>query len=179
MKRFHIDIVLSLIVAGGVVSTASLAENLESHFECKDYGNGTYRPYYLQAVTNGASYRDYSKEPKGQLGQHPMQSQEECSRALENANHQYGVICSRTGLNGWKPTLYTGTLPGRADFGYMGGSSIMKFDDCLKATANSSAAGICYWGGSAWYVGRIDRSEGVSGPYKTVDECMTHTAGGR
>lgn len=179
MKLFQIDIVISLALAGAFFATASLAENAQSHFKCKDYGNGQYRPYYMQAINDGTAFRDYSAEPKGLLGQNPMTSAEECAQALENANHTYGAICSRTGLNGWKPTLYTGTAPGRADFGYLGGSSIVKFEDCLKATANSSAAGICYWGGSAWYVGRIDRAVGVSGPYNSVDECITHTVGGR
>lgn len=177
MKWMQIDIVISLVLLGALLTTPSFAENTESHFKCKDYGNGQHRPYYIQAIDDG--FRDWSQEPKGLLGQNPMTTAEECNQALESANHTYGVICSRTGLNGWKPTIYTGTIPGRADFGYLGGSSIVKFEDCLKSTANSSAAGVCYWGGSAWYVGRIDRAAGVSGPYGSVDECITHTVGGR
>lgn len=155
---------------------ATSEETLKSHFKCKDLGNGRYRPYYLQAVEGGTQLKDYSQTPKGLLGQNPMPSLEECTQALENANHHFGVICSRTGLNGWKPTLYTGTVPGRADFGYLGGSSIMKFSDCLKATAASSEKGVCYWGGSAWFAGRIDREgNSLAGPFPDVDSCIEKT----
>lgn len=112
-------------------------EPLVSHFECKDFGNSRYRPYYLKAI-HGSQYQDFSLTPKGLLGQNAMKSVDECERALEAANHEFGVICSRTGLDGWKPTLYTGTVPGRPDFGYLGGSSIMRFEDCLTATRHSS-----------------------------------------
>ena len=104
-----------------------------------------------------------------------MSPQEECDRARENANEPAGVICSRIGLDGWKSTLYTGTVPGREDFGYLGGSSIMEIDDCLKATKNSSDKGVCFWGGSGWYVSPIDREGLTAGPFTTVDECITHT----
>ncbi len=165
---------LSTITTG--VQNEPSAPSLESRFECKDLGNGRYRPYYLQAVDGAAELRDFSQIPKGLLGQNPMTSLEECSKALENANHKYGVICSRTGLNGWKPTLYTGTVPGRADFGYLGGSSITKFEDCLKSTAASSEKGVCYWGGSAWYAGRIDREgNSLAGPFSSVDSCIEAT----
>ena len=154
---------------------AATAASLVSRFECKDLGNGRYRPYYLQALEGATELKDYSQTPKGLLGQNPMKSLDECTEALKNANHQYGVICSRTGLDGWKPTLYTGTVPGRADFGYLGGSSIMNFKDCLKATAASSVKGVCYWGGSAWYAGHIDREGSVAGPFPTVDACIEKT----
>lgn len=165
---------LSTITTG--VQNEPSSPGLQSRFECKDMGNGRYRPYYLQALDGAAELRDFSKVPKGLLGQNPMTSLEECSKALENANHRYGVICSRTGLNGWKPTLYTGTVPGRADFGYLGGSSIVKFEDCLKSTAASSEKGVCYWGGSAWFAGRIDREgKSLAGPFPSVDSCIEAT----
>jgi hypothetical protein len=154
---------------------ASAFAQLTSHFECKDLGDGTYRPHYLQVV-DGA-YRDWGDSPQGLLGQNAMTSLDECTRAVAASNAQYGVICSRTGLDGWKPTLYTGTLPGRADFGYLGGSSIMVFDDCLTATRNSSAAGVCFWGGSDWYVSPIDQEGLTLGPYATIDGCAAQTAG--
>lgn len=152
------------------------AEPAQSRFECKDYGNGRYRPYYLQAVDGSSEIKDYSQTPKGLLGQNAMKSLEECNEALKHANHKYGVICSRTGLDGWKPTLYTGTVPGRADFGYLGGSSIVNFKDCLKSTAASSEKGVCYWGGSAWFAGRIDREgKSLAGPFPSVDSCIEKT----
>ena len=148
---------------------------LQSHFECKAQSGGTYRPYYLQISADGTQVKDFSQTAKGLLGQNAMTSIDECHQALGAANHEYGVICSRTGLDGWKPTLYTGTVPGRPDFGYLGGSSIMNFADCLKATQHSSKIGVCFWGGSDWYVSPIDK-EGVSqGPFQTVDECVGHT----
>lgn len=151
-----------------------------SHFECKlqtaDEGFGqSYRPYWMQAVDDGARYKDWSQTQRGLLGQNAMGSAEECDQARAAANDAYGVICSRTGLDGWKPTLYTGTTPGRADFGYLGGSSIMEFGDCLKATSNSSALGVCFWGGSDWYVSPIDHEGLTMGPYDSVDECVKHT----
>ena len=120
---------LATITTG--VRNAETSAMLSSHFECRDLGNGRYRPYYLQAIEGASELKNYSQTPKGLLGQNPMKSLDECQQALNNANHQFGVICSRTGLDGWKPTLYTGTVPGRADFGYLGGSSIMNFQDCL------------------------------------------------
>ena len=148
---------------------------LTSHFACRDLGSGEYRPYFLQAVDNGTSYKDYSQTSKGLLGQDPMTSIDECNQAVAAANNQFGVVCSRTGLDGWKPTLYTGTVPGRADYGYLGGSSIMQFSDCLEATQNSSQSGVCFWGGSGWYISPIDREGLTGGPYDSVDECVTHT----
>ena len=153
------------------------ATPLVSHFECKDLGANTFRPYYLQAINGGTGYKDYSQTPKGLLGQNPMTSREECVQALQAANDEFGAICSRTGLDGWKPTLYTGTVPGRADFGYLGGSSIMEFTDCLKATKNSSRAGVCFWGGSDWYVTPIDHEGVTMGPFGSIDECVSHTRG--
>ncbi len=148
---------------------------LQSHFECKDLGAGSFRPYYMQATSDGSRYRDYSQTPRGQLGQNPMRSLDECTRALAAANDEFGVICSRTGLDGWKPTLYTGTVPGRADFGYLGGSSIMDLDDCLLATERSSASGVCFWGGSDWFVSPIDREGVTAGPFATVEACVERT----
>ena len=164
---------LSTITTGAHESVS--AEVPQSRFECKNLGNGRYRPYYLQAIAGATELKDYSLTTKGLLGQNPMSSLEECSAALKNANHRYGVICSRTGLDGWKPTLYTGTVPGRADFGYLGGSSIVKFEECLKATAASSEKGVCFWGGSAWFAGHIDREGSVAGPFSTVDRCVEST----
>lgn len=148
---------------------------LQSHFECKKMGSHHYRPYYLKAIHEGTQYEDYSQRPKGLLGQNPMTSIEECNEALENANHEFGVVCSRTGLDGWKPTLYTGTVPGRPDFGYLGGSSILEFGDCLKATKHSSRTGVCFWGGSAWYVSPIDKEGLTAGPFPSIDVCISHT----
>jgi len=160
-------------ITTGVGRTDRAEETLKSRFECKDYGNGRYRPYYLQAVEGSSDLKDYSQTPKGLLGQNAMKSLDECNQALEHANHEYGVICSRTGLDGWKPTLYTGTVPGRADFGYLGGSSIMKFEDCLKSTAASSEKGVCYWGGSAWFAGRIDRQgNSLAGPLAVLTAAL-------
>ena len=107
-----------------------------------------------------------------------MRTREECDAALAAADHEHGVICSRTGLDGWKPTLYTGTIPGRADYGYMGGSSIMNFADCLTATRHASADGVCFWGGSDWYVSPIDRAGTVAGPFRTIDRCIEETSAG-
>src|SRR4051812_33094335 len=154
--------------------TIFAADPLQSHFECKAESNA-YRPYYMQLI-NG-EYKDYSKTEKGLLGQNAMTTLEECSKAIASSNAEYGVICSRTGLDGWKPTLYTGTVPGRADFGYLGGSSIMELGDCLKATANSSSDGVCFWGGEDWYVSPIDHEDVTMGPFATIDECVTRTSG--
>ncbi len=154
------------------------APPLQSHVECREQGGESYRPYYLQAINNGTELKDWSLTSKGLLGQNAMASLDECNKALEVANQEYGVICSRTGLDGWKPTIYTGTSPGRPDFGYLGGSSIMNYDDCLKAVKASSKAGVCFWGGSEWYTSPIDH-EGINeGPFPSVDECVTHTKPG-
>lgn len=166
MIRLHIFLITSF-------SFPLVAGPLQSHFECKSQ-NGKYRPYYLKAISE-TEYKDYSKTPKGLLGQNAMASLEECDKARVAANHEYGVICSRTGLDGWKPTIYTGTLPGRPDFGYLGGSSIMKFDDCLKATQYSSERGVCFWGGSDWYVSPIDKEGVTKGPFQSIDSCVLET----
>jgi hypothetical protein len=141
---------------------------IESHFECMELEPGRYRPYYLQALEGASDYIDWSEHPKGLLGQNAMTSMEECARAVETANGAFGVICSRTGLDGWKPTLYTGTDPGRTDFGYLGGSSIMVFEDCLEATSHSSELGVCFWGGWDWYVSPIDEKGLIMGPFDTI-----------
>jgi hypothetical protein len=148
---------------------------LVSHFACKDLGDGTFRPYYLKAVDGGTRYEDYSQTDHGLLGQNAMTSADECKQALAASNEAAGVVCSRTGLDGWKPTLYTGTVPGREDFGYLGGSSIMVFADCLKATSNSSAKGVCFWGGSDWYVSPIDHEDVTLGPFDSIDACVAAT----
>lgn len=158
-----------------VTAPAAKADPVESHFACKDQGSGRFRPYWLEAVDGGTRLKDWSLTPKGLLGQNAMTSRDECDRALAAANHARGVICSRTGLDGWKPTLYTGTTPGRADFGYLGGSSIMRLEDCLTATAGSSDKGVCFWGGSDWYVSPIDHEGLTEGPFNTVAACVTHT----
>lgn len=171
--------VLVLLMAGGSAAQSDEVEDenlpISSQFKCKDLGNGRFKPYYLKVSSDGTTYVDYSKTPKGLLGQNPMQSRKECEEAVASANQLYGVICSRTGLNGWKPTTYTGTRPGRADFGYLGGSSIVNFSDCLKATKNSSLKGVCFWGGSDWYVSPIDREGRLGGPYRTLDRCVATT----
>lgn len=165
-----------MVAFGLVMAAAAPAADLYiSHFECKDLGGNRFRPYYVQAIEGGTQAKDWSQTPKGLLGQNAMTSAEECDRALSVANHEYGAICSRTGLDGWKPTTYTGTTPGRPDFGYLGGSSIVKFADCLKATQHSSKKGVCFWGGSDWYVAPIDKEGVVGGPYRSLDECVTYT----
>lgn len=150
----------------------------ESHFECKSLGNNRYRPFYMKLNADG-SFKDYSQTPKGQLGQNPMKSLDECESAIAVANNEFGVVCSRTGLDGWKPTIYTGTVPGRPDFGYLGGSSIEDYDDCLKATKESSRKGVCFWGGSEWYISPIDHEGMAGGPFDSVEECVAQTAADR
>jgi hypothetical protein len=154
---------------------SNLDKELNSHFACKVVETGKFKPFYLKVNQDGSDYTDYSKTPKGLLGQNPMTTAAECAQALESANHEFGVICSRTGLNGWKPTIYTGTRPGRADFGYLGGTSMMRFSDCLDATSNSSVKGVCFWGGSDWYVSPIDREGVSSGPYQSLEKCVAMT----
>lgn len=145
-----------------------------SHFKCRKMGQTSWRPYYMKFEADG-SFKDYSQTEKGLLGQNPMRSEEECQRAIDAANLEYGAICSRTGLNGWKPTTYTGTVPGRRDFGYLGGSSIMKFEDCLAVTKNSSRRGVCYWGGTDWYISEIDRATIKGGPFRNLQNCLNET----
>lgn len=163
-----------LILLVGPVSQAKAAD-LSSHFECKTLGLNAFRPYFLQAIDGGTRYKDYSQTPKGLLGQNPMTSASECAQAIQAANNDLGVVCSRTGLDGWKPTIYTGTAPGRADFGYLGGSSIMEFTDCLLATAHASRSGVCFWGGADWYVSPIDHEGIAAGPFDSIDDCVAHT----
>ena len=168
----------SISVQSGLLLAESGQDSVESHFRCKDVsgGSGTaFRPYFLQALDGGTKLRDWSQTSKGLLGQNPMKTLEECENSVQAANTLYGVICSRTGLDGWKPTIYTGTTPGRTDFGYMGGSTIVTFGDCLTATGNSSAKGVCFWGGSDWYVSPIDRAGTIGGPYRTLVECTKFT----
>ncbi|MCX6127053.1 MAG: hypothetical protein NTV34_20210 [Proteobacteria bacterium] len=150
-------------------------EKIASHFECKSLGNGKYRPYYLKASADGSEYLDYSKVPKGLLGQNPMGSIAECTSAIESSNQKAGVICSRTGLDGWKPTIFTGTTPGRKDFGYLGGSSIVNLKDCLNSTKYSSEKGVCYWGGSDWYVAPINKEGFLRGPFRSLEQCIATT----
>ena len=149
------------------------SQELTSYFDCSDSPH--IRPYYLQAINEGTEYKDWSQTPKGLLGQNAMDTMAECEQAADAANKVHGVVCSRTGLDGWKPTLYTGTRPGRADFGYLGGSSIMRFSDCLQATAASSSKGVCFWGGSDWYVSPIDRAGVIAGPFAELDNCIAYT----
>lgn len=158
----------------GPADASADAPAASSRFECKTQGPSAWRPYWVQALGGGA-FKDWGTTPKGLLGQNAMTTQKECDDARAAANAEHGVICSRTGLDGWKPTLYTGTSPGRADFGYLGGSTIARFEDCLKATRASSARGVCYWGGSAWYVSPIDRSGTAAGPFATIDACTAQT----
>src|SRR4051794_34700923 len=108
---------LNLFISMALVSAAGATPALRSHFECKDLGGSMYRPYYLKAINGGTAYQDFSQTAKGLLGQNAMTSLDECQRAVKVSNAEFGVICSRTGLDGWKPTLYTGTVPGRPDFG--------------------------------------------------------------
>jgi hypothetical protein len=160
------------------VERAHAGSPLTSHFLCKELSTGgRYKPYYMQAIDDGAHYKDYSNLPKGLLGQNSMSSLSECTQAIEVANNAFGIVCSRTGLNGWKPTIYTGGLPGRSDYGYMGGSSIMEFSDCLAVTAAASSRGVCYWGGSDWYVSPVERAGVSSGPYRSLAACVAQTEG--
>ncbi|MEY4630547.1 MAG: hypothetical protein RIQ81_667 [Pseudomonadota bacterium] len=146
-----------------------------SHFLCKQLGNNAWRPYYMKWDGSAGTYIDFSTKPKGLLGASAMKSEAECQRSLENANHEHGVICSATGI-GWKPTLYTGTLPGRADYGYLGGSSMEKFDSCLLAVRNSSAKGVCYWGGNgSYYISPIDRADTIGHGFSHLEECVQQT----
>ncbi len=151
------------------------AESLKSHFECRQQGAQRFRPYFMQVVGGGNEVKDWSQTSKGLLGQNAMSSIDECQRAVDAANNEYGAICSRTGLDGWKPTTYTGTYPGRTDFGYLGGSSIMSFDNCLNATRHSSIKGVCFWGGSDWFISPIDKEGLVAGPFSSIDECVRVT----
>lgn len=164
-----------MIILASTILALSLGNPLASHFACKDQGQGKFRPYWLQAVDGGIRLKDWSLTPKGLLGQNPMTARSECEQALANANDAFGVVCSRTGLDGWKPTLYTGTVPGRADFGYLGGSSIVQFADCLASTKASSPKGVCFWGGSDWYVSPIDREGVAAGPYRNLADCTAYT----
>ncbi len=164
---------LSISLLHCVFSIHLHADPLNSHFECRDQGNGQFRPFYLQVV--GDQYKDWSKTPRGLLGQNAMTSSEECQRAVEVANQEFGAVCSRTGLDGWKPTTFTGTRPGRPDFGYLGGSSIVRFEDCLLATHFSSRKGVCFWGGSDWFVSPIDKEGLSAGPFRSVAECVQQT----
>lgn len=148
-----------------------------SYFNCKQVGSG-YRPYYMRWDESSGAHVDYSQKNKGLLGAGVMRTEEECQRALEDANHEFGVICSATGL-GWKPTLYTGTVPGRADYGYLGGSSMAKFEDCLLAVRNSSEKGVCFYGGTGpYYIARIDRAQTISGPFNRLADCVQQTKRG-
>jgi hypothetical protein len=171
----HLITKLCFFIGLPLISARAFSEPLESHFACKEVAPGRFRPYYLQAMDGGTRYKDYSQTPKGLLGQNPMRTLDECERAVQAANNEFGVICSRTGIDGWKPTIYTGTSPGRADYGYLGGSSISVYADCLKATESSSRLGVCFWGGSSWYISPIDREGIAGGPYATIDQCIERT----
>ena len=57
----------------------------------------------------------------------------------------------------------------------LGGSSIMVLESCLEATRNSSGRGVCFWGGSDWYVSPIDREGVTAGPFRTLAACTAHT----
>src|SRR4051812_10690054 len=77
---------LTQCVAGPVILFAlvgfQLSGPLQSHFECKNQGSGTFRPFYLQAVDGGTVYKDYSQTAQGLLGQNAMSSGDECQQAL-------------------------------------------------------------------------------------------------
>jgi len=99
-----------------------------------------------------------------------------CERAV--ANSKNGAVCSFTGI-GFKPTHFSGSIPKRTDYGYLGGSSITNFEDCLKATLNATDKAICYYGGEGtrWYSGDIHGTNqhpaGVPrGPFNSVDACI-------
>lgn len=157
------------------VGSSAFAET--SHFACKGQGNSRFRPYFIRVVPGTGTLEDWSQKPKGLLGQNPMTSLVECERAVHAANNEYGIVCSRTGLDGWKPTTFTGTRPGRPDFGYLGGSSILEFEDCLEATDKSSEKGVCYWGGSDWWISAPDKEDTVGGPFRSLSACVAVTAG--
>lgn len=156
-------------------SSESTGQAGRSYFQCKQLSANAYRPYFMKWDEATRTHIDYSTRPKGLLGASPMGSAAECQRALENANHDYGVICSATGI-GWKPTLYTGTVPGREDYGYLGGSSMNRFEDCLLAVRNSSSKGVCYWGGvGPYYISPIDRAGSAGGPFDRLEDCVAQT----
>jgi hypothetical protein len=178
MKMLIITTLLGMLACNSIEPNSQINDIIKtpaSHFLCKSQGSRSFRPYYMKLNNDGLTYKDYSLIRKGLLGQNSMTSPEECQKALDAANNKYGVICSRTGLDGWKPTLYTGTSPGRQDFGYLGGSSIMNFEHCILATLNSSKLGVCYWGGSAWYRSPINKKGTTAGPFSTVERCILNT----
>ena len=178
MKSLIITVLLGMLGCNSVLQNGQISDVVKtpaSHFLCKKQSNRSYRPFYMKLNSDGQTYTDYSLMRKGLLGQNAMTSPEECQKALDAANNKYGVICSRTGLDGWKPTLYTGTSPGRKYFGYLGGSSIMKFEHCILATVNSSKLGVCYWGGSSWYRSPINKKGITAGPFSSVEKCILTT----
>jgi hypothetical protein len=42
----------------------------------------------------------------------------------------------------------------------------------LKATQHATSKGVCFWGGSDWYVSPIDHEGLTAGPFSTIDECV-------
>lgn len=123
-------------------------------------GEKGWRPKSLRKDETGKDYPP--------LGRHAM-PEEACKEAVQNSAN--GVVCSFTGVEpNYKPTHYSGSTEYRRDFGFWGSSTTLK--DCKHATAHSSEKKICYWGGSAWFIGDIKGSKmGFGGGFKTVEQC--------
>lgn len=127
-----------------------------------------------------ASKGGFAPKRKGEkfrpLGASVFKDKALCDRAV--ANSKNGAVCSFTGI-GFKPTHFSGSVPKRTDYGYLGGSSITNFEDCLKTTLNATDKAICYYGGEGtrWYSGDINGTNqhpaGVPrGPFNSVDACI-------
>lgn len=141
-------------------------ENSNSDFECASTPKG----FFPRKKGGRSKLLGTSGYPKREL----------CDQAVQNSRN--GLICSYTGL-GWKPTHFSGATEwerkvGREPHGYIGGSSIENFSDCLKATSQSTPEGVCYWDGtSAW---RVHDSQGLGNVpnginprgYQTIDQCV-------
>ena len=133
----------------------------ESEFECiaKDGG--------FAPKKKGAGFKG--------LGSSVYPKKELCEAAV--AASKNGIVCSFTGL-GYKPTHFSGKTQTRPDYGYMGGSSIKNFEDCLKATQSSTEKGVCYWEPNGGW--RLADLKGTGrtpaglrpGPFRSVDQCI-------
>ncbi len=142
-------------------------QNEERDFECVSIG-GAFRPQHKQA-----------KQP---LGAGLVPSLEICKKVISASRN--GVVCSATGRDeGYKPTYLSGKTLSRADYGYVGGSS-MTLEACLFATEHSLSSHVCYYGGEiresvatettpGWYATHPtgDRSQ-KGGPFASLRECV-------
>jgi len=145
---------------------ADANENNNTDFECASTPQG----FFPRKKGGQSKLLGTSGYPKREL----------CEQAVQNSRN--GLICSYTGI-GWKPTHFSGATEwerkvGREPHGYIGGSSIEKFSDCLKATSQSTPEGVCYWDGtSAW---RVHDSQGLGNVpkginprgFQTIDQCV-------